>query len=100
MVIIEKIGIGLSILLIVAVLGLIVFSKNGILDYRELKRKQAALQNQVKEVDLKNKVLEKEIIRLKTDMAYIKHIAKHEHDMSAEDELIFKDKPAVQGGVQ
>ena len=41
---------------------------------------------------IKNYQLENEIKSLKTDINYIKHVAKHEHDMAEEDELIFKDK--------
>ena len=42
-------------------------------------------------IELENENLESEINSLKTDMDYIKHIAKHEHDMAEEDEIIFKD---------
>ena len=43
-------------------------------------------------MDSANQKIENEIQSLKTDMDYIKHVAKHEHDMAEEDELIFKDK--------
>ncbi len=92
MTIIEKTGLYFSIFVIIALLALIVFSKNGFLDYRLLELKNAAMQEQVDKVQFENKKLEKEIISLKTDMNYIKHLAKHEYDMAEEDELIFKDK--------
>jgi len=92
MTIIEKTGFYLSIFVIIALLALIVFSKNGFLDYRSLELKNVEVQDQIDKVESENQRLEKEIISLKTDMNYIKHLAKHEYDMAEEDELIFKDK--------
>ena len=89
---VEKTGLYVSIFIIVVLLFLIVFSKNGILDYKILKGKETVILNQVRTVDLENQKLEDEVKSLKTDMNYIKHVAKHEHDMAEEDELIFKDK--------
>ncbi len=100
MTIFEKTGFYLSIFIIVALLALIVFSKNGVLDYRELERKTVVLQGQVNEVEIKNQELEKEIISLKSDMNYIKHVAKQEHDMAEKDELIFKYKSVNKGNVK
>jgi len=100
MTIIEKAGLYLSIFIIVALLALIVFSKNGILDYMALKKTKTAVHDQVDKVDSENQKLENEIISLKTDMSYIKHVAKHEHDMAEEDELIFKDKSVNKGNTQ
>lgn len=93
----EKAGLFLSILVIFAVIGLIVFSKNGLIDYKELKDKERVLHEQIKSVDEKNSIIEKEIISLKTDMEYIRHVAKHEHDMAEEGELIFKEKKSEKG---
>ena len=76
---------------------LIVFSKKGVLEYRELKKQEEAITIQLKAADESNLAVENEIKSLKTDMEYIKHVAKHEHDMAEEDELIFKEKPAAKG---
>jgi cell division protein FtsB len=92
MTMVEKTGLYVSIGIIVIVLFLIVFSQNGILDYRVLKEKEAAVLKQTRIVDLSNQKLENEVKSLKTDMNYIKHVAKHEHDMVEKDEMIFKDK--------
>ncbi|MCK5837510.1 MAG: septum formation initiator family protein [Desulfobacula sp.] len=89
---IEKIGLYASIGILVAVLCLIVFSKNGLLEYKVLRGREMAIQDQTRVIDLANQKLENEIQSLKTDMDYIKHVAKHEHDMAEADELIFKDK--------
>jgi cell division protein FtsB len=97
MIILEKTGYYLSIFVIVAILVLIIISENGLLDYRELEIKKNVIQEQVNQIDSKNHKLENEIISLRSDMNYIKHIAKHEHDMVQKDELIFKNKSVGKG---
>ncbi|MBT3386570.1 MAG: septum formation initiator family protein [Desulfobacula sp.] len=89
---IEKIGFYISVFVIVILLFFIFFSENGVFDYKMLKEKERSVLNQVQTIDQENKKLETEIKSLKTDMDYIKHVAKHEHDMAEEDELIFKGK--------
>jgi len=93
MTIIERTGLYVSIFIIVVLLFLIIFSTHGVLDYKMLKGKEVIVLDQVLTIDLANQKLENEIKSLKTDTNYIKHVAKHEHDMAEEDELIFKDKP-------
>ncbi len=90
---IEKTGYIISFIVILALLCLIVFSDNGYLDYKNLEHKKAAAIAQVKDIDIVNHKLEDEISGLKTDMEYIKYLAKHEHDMVEKDEFIFKEKP-------
>jgi len=97
MTMIEKIGVYVSIFIIMVLLCFIAFSKNGIFDYKMLKEKETVILEQTQAVDLENQKLEDEIKSLKTDMDYIKHVAKHEHDMASEDELIFKNKPVNKG---
>ncbi len=97
MTVFEKTGIVISLGLILILLGLIVFSQNGILDYKSLKVKETVIQDQTRTIDLANEKLENEIQSLKTDMEYIKHVAKHDHGMAEEDELIFKDKSVEKG---
>lgn len=93
----EKIGYSLSFIIILALMCFIVFSKNGVLDYRKLKQKETSITKQLEETARVTQKLETEIISLKNDMEYIKHLAKHEHDMVEKDELIFKDKPPEKG---
>ena len=97
MTIVEKTGLCFSIFLMISLLVLIIFSKNGAVDYTELQKKKIVIQNKVNAVDLRNQKLESEIISLKTDMDYIKHIAKHEYDMALKDELIFKNQSVNKG---
>ena len=91
MTLIEKSGIIASIILIAAVMFLIVFAKHGILDYRTLKLKHKSIADQTKTVEDKNSQLESEVLKLKTDIEYIKHVAKHEYEMIEKDEIVFKD---------
>ncbi len=100
MTVVAKAGFYFLIFISILLFALIIFSKTGCLDYRKLKQVKNNIQNQINDVDSKNQKLEKEIISLKTDMDYIKHLAKHEHDMAEEDELIFKNKPAKKEDIQ
>jgi cell division protein FtsB len=88
---VEKIGVYVSIFFILVLLFLIAFSKNGIMDYKSIKGKERVILSRIEKIDIKNKRLEDEIQSLKTNMEYIKHVAKQEHDMAEEGELIFKD---------
>ena len=94
---VEKAGLYSAVLFIVVLLCLIAFSENGIFDYRTISMKEQGVQNQTRTVELENQKLENEINALKTDMEYIRHLAKHEHDMIEEGELMFKDKPDNKG---
>jgi len=94
---VEKAGFYLAVFFIAVLLCLMVFSENGILDHRTLSQKEQGAQDQTRMVELENHKLENEINMLKTDMEYLKHLAKHEHDMIEEDELMFKDKPDNKG---
>jgi cell division protein FtsB len=97
---IEKIGFFFTFIILFALLFLILFSRNGIFDYNELLDKEAAITKQIADIKKANKKIEDEIKSLRTDLDYIKHIAKHKHDMAAEDEMIFKSKPEEKGGTE
>lgn len=97
MTMIEKTGFYASIVIIIVLLCLIAFSKNGVLDYKMLKQRELVILDQTRSIDLENQKLETEVQSLKTDMDYLKHVAKHEHDMAEEDELIFKDNSENKG---
>ena len=92
MTMVEKIGFYISIFIVLILLFFIFFSKNAVLDHKMLKGKERSVLSQIQTIDHENEKLENEIKSLKTDINYIKHVAKHEHDMAEEDELIFKDK--------
>ncbi len=67
------------------------------MDYSRLKTKQEQLERQATLAAHQNRNLEKEISKLKSDIEYIKHLARHEHDMVGPDELVFKEKTKNQG---
>ena len=97
MTVFEKSGLILAAGVILCLIGLIVFSRNGFLDYRDLREKEAAVSRQNMATKKANRKIEKQINSLKTDVNYIKHLAKHEHEMAERDELIFKTPPKGKG---
>jgi cell division protein FtsB len=88
----EKTAFSAGLLLTLVLLFLIVFSKNGILDYGKLKKQEAGIAVQEVQAAKENRKIEKEIKSLKLDLGYIKHLAKHEHGMAESGELIFKNR--------
>ena len=89
---VEKIGFYLGIFTTLVLLWMIFFSKNGVMDYQDLKEKESRIMVQDSLETKQNRKMEKEIKSLKHDINYIKHLAKHEHEMAEPGELIFKDK--------
>jgi cell division protein FtsB len=92
MAILEKTGFFLALVLMVVILFLIVFSENGIRDYEQLTLKKADVSSRIHITRQENTIIEKQILRLKQDINYIKHLARHEHGMAEPDELIFKQQ--------
>ena len=93
----EKICLYLAMGAMVVLFFMFFFSTKGVMDYRRFESKQAQLDAQATASVKQNAKLEKEILRLKTDIDYIKHLAKHEHEMAAQGELVFKEKSRNQG---
>ena len=89
---IEKIGFYLAFVLMGLFLIYIFFCTHGIQDYRRLDRQKASVLSQIDIVKQENKQIENQIVRLKKDPEYIRHLAKHEQGMAGPDELIFKQK--------
>ena len=87
---IEKFGIYLTLFLMGVFLIFIFFSPHGVRDYRRLLLKKASVSAQIEIVKQENRRIENQILRLKQDPEYIRHLAKHEQGMAAPDELIFK----------
>ncbi|WP_035237433.1 FtsB family cell division protein [Desulfobacter vibrioformis] len=92
----EKICLYLAVGGAVILLFMFFFSTRGVMDYNRLKSRQAQLDAQAAIAVSQNSKMEKEILKLKTNLEYIKHLAKHEHEMAAQDELVFKEKPKNQ----
>jgi cell division protein FtsB len=89
---IEKSGFYLALFLMGVFLIYIIFSPPGIRDYRQLNRQKASVQSQIDIVTQENRHIENQIMRLKEDIEYIRHLAKHEQGMAEPEELIFKQK--------
>lgn len=90
MTITEKIFLFFTIMLFLLVLSLIVFSKNGVLDYTRLEKEKAAVLQKNAKIKSSNQSLSREIRRLKQDLDYLRHVARHDLGMTAEDEVVFK----------
>lgn len=93
MTVFENIFFYLGLVLTLVLVLFIFFSKNGVLEYRQLLQQEDAILAQAAQADKENQKIEKEIRSLKQDIHYIKHLAKHEHEMAEPDELIFKETP-------
>ena len=78
--------------LMLSLAGLLVFGRNGYLDYLHLKeqKKQLSIKNQAAEDE--NSMLRRQARRLKDDPAYIEYIARKELGMIAGDEVIYTFK--------
>lgn len=88
----EKAIILLSGSIILFLIYLIVFSSHGFIDYKTLKQQQRTIQDRIELIELENQKLKDEIRALKSDEEYLKHVAKHEHEMAEKDDIIFKVK--------
>ncbi len=86
----EKVGLFFTIMFLLLVLGLIVFSKNGILDYTSLAKEKAAVVRENERIRKRNQILVQQIHRLRNDPEYIRHVAKHDLGMTAADDVVFK----------
>ncbi len=90
--VLEKLGFYLGIGFLISLMVLIFCAPNGLMDYRKLTARQIQLEAEIQMEVRKNRLLEKEIRSLKQDPEYIRHLAKHQHGMAEDDELIFKLK--------
>lgn len=93
----EKIGLYLAMGGVVILLFMFFFSTRGVMDYSRLKSRQEQLEAEAAIAGSQNSKMEKEVLKLKTDIEYIKHLAKHEYEMAGQDELVFKEKTKNQG---
>ena len=86
----EKVASWIVIFSIVILGFLMIYGKNGYVDQKELHVQERNIVDEGLAIDMKNRALERKIIRLKGDPDYIEHIARHELGMLAEDELVFR----------
>ncbi|WP_080798839.1 FtsB family cell division protein [Desulfamplus magnetovallimortis] len=79
-----------AVTLLVILAFLILYGKNGYLDQRQLNAEEQLMINESRMIEAENQDVELKIERLKSDLSYIEHIARHELGMLAEDELVFR----------
>lgn len=83
----------ISVLGVMGAIGfMIVYSENGVNDWRSLCTDVRRIEVANQELDLANRELTRTIERLKTDMDYIEHVARHELGMAADNEIVFRFK--------
>jgi cell division protein FtsB len=95
---IEKTGFIFAVLLVFLLLGLIIFSENGVFDYRKLIQKEKNVHVQIGIVDRENRKLELEINKIKTDSQYVQHLARHEYNLVEAEEFVFRYIQKDRGG--
>jgi cell division protein FtsB len=88
----QNILLSLSILLLIAILIYIIFSKHGYSDLALLKQEQSKLVQKNERLTRENFAIRIEIDRLKHDLDYIENIARQEFGMIRKDEIILKPK--------
>lgn len=66
-----------------------VFGDSGLIKYIEMKEKKAKLEKEIKEIELMNVRLKKELQLLKENPFYIEKYAREEYHMARPDEYIF-----------
>ncbi|MFO7751140.1 MAG: septum formation initiator family protein [Desulfobacteraceae bacterium] len=86
------------IVLVAVVLGmvfislLIVYSENGLKDLLALYREEERICETNRQLEAENRKLVRQVKRLKQDMDYIEHLARHELGMAGREELVFKSR--------
>lgn len=90
----QKILLSLVTLVLFNILLVIIFGDRGLVEVNHLKGERDRLVRDNRELTEKNLALRREIERLKTDPAYIEHVARQELGMIGRDEVIIRfDSP-------
>ena len=88
----QKILLSLVTLVLLNILLIIIFGDRGLVDVGQLKGERDRLLRDNHALKEKNLSLRREIERLKTDPAYIEHVARQELGMIGRDEVIVRFK--------
>lgn len=81
-----------AIVVMVVILFMIVYSENGLKDLLFLSKEVERIEVDNRELDVRNREIARTIERLKNDMGYIEHLARHELGMVADNEIVFRFK--------
>ncbi|OQY00747.1 MAG: hypothetical protein B6I26_06970 [Desulfobacteraceae bacterium 4572_130] len=88
----QKISFVVIVVMSILLFFLILKSENGLMDFFDLKSEIKIIETKNNQLKEKNIELARKIERLKHDMKYIEHIARHELGMAADDELVIRPK--------
>lgn len=81
-----------ALVVMVVILFMIVYSENGFKDWLFLSKEVERIEVANRDLDMRNREIARTIERLKTDMGYIEHLARHELGMVADNEIVFRFK--------
>lgn len=76
-------------LLNIALLGKLLWSNTGILEYLQLKKQLADLRSEIVQLDAENLALSREIRLLQTDRQYVEKMVRHHLHYLRENELVY-----------
>lgn len=79
-----------AILTSIYIIFIFVFGESGLIKYMEMKGKKARLEREIKEIEIANEGLRKELRLLKENPFYIEKYAREEYRMARPDEFIFR----------
>jgi cell division protein FtsB len=86
----QSILLSIAVLLLIGLFFFIIISGHGFTDLRYLKEERDRLAEENKRLTRENLSLNVEIDRLKNDLEYSENVARQEHGMIGEDEIILK----------
>jgi cell division protein FtsB len=89
----QKILLSLVALVLLNILLIIIFGDRGLVEVNRLKGERDQLLEDNHDLKAKNSALRREIERLKSDPAYIEHVARQELGMIGRDEVIVRFNP-------
>lgn len=78
---------------LLTVSGLLIFGQRGITHLVTLQEQFAELESENQRIEQENNRLKKEIKLLKENLAYIEDIARKQHGLVKEDELVYQFQP-------
>jgi cell division protein FtsL len=76
--------------LVLVILGLAVFTDQGLLGLYRLRQEKARMEERLAQLETENARLRVEIERLKSDRAYLEKVAREELGLVNQDEMVFQ----------
>lgn len=79
-----------AVLTSIYIIFIFVFGESGLIKYMEMKGKKIRLEREIKEIEITNEALRRELHLLKENPFYIEKYAREEFGMAKPDEYIFR----------